>query len=255
MGKIDSCVPMIRLVLLVSFFLNFGQSKAQEIEYLNKYLFKVYDTVKYEYQFVRITKDNPTTKIALTFNRDSVKISQHTLLKDEFGTEKSELILRFNDEGLLQCQIKKNLLSGDELLKEFHENGKLKSEVFRIGDDIQNESFFSDDGETISKPVIIEGLPKDGMPGWNRYLSLTLKYPIKAQMNNIEGTVYVAFDLDEVGQISNPEVANPEEVDSLLAQEALRALKKYSDTWTPLRIDGVANCSKMRLPVRFVLTD
>jgi TonB family protein len=101
----------------------------------------------------------------------------------------------------------------------------------------------------------VDPLPKDGMQGWNRYLSLTLRYPIRSRQNNSEGVVFIAFDLNENGEIKNPEVANPEEMDPLLAEEALRALRIYPYKWTPLTIDGVAKRCKRRLPVNFKLTD
>ncbi len=240
---------------LFLFFAVISTSIAQEVEFLNKYSFRVFDTTAYHYEYFRIIKDTPTSKVTLVFTRDSLKISQTTLLKDENGAGRNELMLSFSENGKLVCNQKKDLLTGEESIKEFYENGKMKSEKLLSGDSIIQEWYFSESGITISKPFVVDPSPKGGMQGWNRYLSLTLRYPIRSRQNNSEGVVFIAFDLNENGEIKNPEVANPEEMDPLLAEEALRALRIYPYKWTPLTIDGVAKRCKRRLPVNFKLTD
>jgi len=243
------------LVSFVLFFAHLNLSIGQQLEYLNKYFFRVNDTIAYRYEYFKITKESPSTKVMITYARDSSKISQKTILKNELGSDTNELTLHFSKNGKLIYNEKKNLLSDVAQVKEFYENGQLRLEKEVIGDSLINEIYFSEVGDLINKPIIVSATPKDGMPGWNKYLSLTLRYPIRSRQNNSEGVAYVAFEVDESGKIQNVEVANPEEIDPLLAQEALRAIEKYPYLWTPMLVDGKPQYCKTKLPVNFRLTD
>ncbi|MEB2777168.1 energy transducer TonB [Algoriphagus sp. D3-2-R+10] len=248
----------MKLVLL-SFVLVatcFNSLNAQRLEFLNKHHFQVYDTMEYEYVFLKIIHEDSVSMKSQTYTKDGkVKISQYTLIKDGNGTEKNELLLRFYEDGKLQSNCKRDLTTSEELVKTYYKNGQLKSEIKCVEDDVISENYYSDLGEIISKPIVSEGLPKDGISGWNSYLAKTLRYPLDARAANQEGKVIIAFELTEVGEIINPEIANPEEIHPSLGKEALRAVKNYPHMWAPYTVNGKAEMCNTRLPVLFKLTD
>lgn len=217
---------------------------------------QVYDTVKYDYKFFKIIDEDSTGLKSQTFARSGkLKVAQYTLLKDDQGSDKSELSLIFYDSGKLKRNGKKNFVTSEELIKTYYENGQVKSEVTCVADSVKTEVYYSELGDVISKPIISEGIPKDGLSGWNNYLAKTLRYPIDARMANQEGKVIISFQLTEEGKIIDPEIANPEEIHPSLGAEALRAVKKYPYTWTPYTVNGVPEKCITRLPVNFELTD
>lgn len=248
----------MKLILLAVLLIivSFDSLYAQRLEFLNKHYYKVYDTLGYEYSYYKIIQEDSSSLKAQTYRKNGkVKISQYSLIKDGNGKNKAELTLRFFENGMLEYKCKRDFTTDEELINEYYENGKPKSEVRTLGEVVIFEKYFLETGEITSKPIIEEGLPKDGMAGWNIYLAKTLRYPIEAQRANQEGKAIIAFDLSEDGEILNPEIANPEEIHPSLGKEALRAVKNYKDLWTPFTIDGTAQMRKAKLPVVFKLTD
>lgn len=248
----------MKLVLLAALFtaLSFNSLTAQRLEFLNKHFFQVYDTLLYEYNYYKVIQEDSFSLKTQTYSKnDKVKISQYTLIKDEKGENKAELTMRFYENGKLKYTCKRDFVTDEELIKEYYDNGNLKSEVNTLAEEVVLEKYLSGSGEITSKPILGEGLPKDGIAGWNAYLAKTLRYPVDARLANQEGKVIIAFDLSEDGEILNPEVANPEEIHASLGKEALRAVKNYKDLWTPFTLDGIAQIWKARLPVMFKLTD
>jgi len=73
-----------------------------------------------------------------------------------------------------------------------------------------------------------------GMHAWVRYLVKNLRYPEKAQVKNIMGTVEVAFMVDSTGEIHDAiAISGPEE----LREESARLIRK-SGLWTPAVYNG-----------------
>ena len=245
----------ILIALLFSVY-SINTLTAQRLEFLNEHYFQVYDTLVYEYSFIKVIhEDSASLKTQIFRKKDKIKISQYTLIKDNNGVDKAELTLRFYDSGKLKYNCKKDFITNEEIIKEYYENGNPKSEISTSNEEVISEKYFSESGEVRPKPIIKEALPKDGLAGWNIYLSKTLRYPLDAQIANQEGKVIIVFDLSEEGTILNPEIANPEDVHPSLAKEALRAVINYKELWDPYSIDGTAQISRTRLPVMFKLTD
>src|SRR5690606_18258455 len=100
------------------------------------------------------------------------------------------------------------------------------------------EEYFDENGNPINKPKEEMPSPKGGLKGWNQYLANNMVYPKVARRKGQEGLVYIWFLLDKEGNIQDPEIMNPEQVYPLLAEEALRVIKKYPHRWTPGIKDG-----------------
>lgn len=69
----------------------------------------------------------------------------------------------------------------------------------------------------------------------NSYIKKNLKYPAKAYMDGIKGTVVVSFVVEKTGEISNVQIAKSAE--SSLNREAVR-LVKYMPRWIPAIKNG-----------------
>jgi len=83
------------------------------------------------------------------------------------------------------------------------------------------------------------------------FLSKSIKYPLVAEENGIQGRVMVAFVVEKDGSISNVKVTRS--VDPSLDKEALRVVKSMP-RWTPGRIDGKPVRVKYTVPVTFRLS-
>jgi TonB family protein len=85
-----------------------------------------------------------------------------------------------------------------------------------------------------------------------KYLSKNIKYPVIAQENEIEGTVYISFVVNEDGQLSNFIVKRG--VAGGCTEESLRVLQSMPK-WTPGKHKGQTVKVNFTLPVKFKLDD
>lgn len=83
-----------------------------------------------------------------------------------------------------------------------------------------------------------------------KYLSSSVKYPVIAQENGIQGKVYVSFIIDENGQICDAKVLRG--VDISLNDEALRVVCKMPK-WKPGKQAGKAVKVRYNVPINFQL--
>jgi len=61
------------------------------------------------------------------------------------------------------------------------------------------------------------------------------------------------MQVSEDGAIPKLQIRNPEQVSPLLAEEALRVVKKYPHRWSPGKKNGMPNPAAMRMPINFEL--
>ncbi|MBA4848749.1 energy transducer TonB [Emticicia sp. BO119] len=83
----------------------------------------------------------------------------------------------------------------------------------------------------LSRPPLIIG----GQYAYLEKVAKNLRYPIEAMRNNISGTVFVRFMIDETGKTSDFKVVNTR--NKSLDREALRVVKLIDD-WLPAIKDG-----------------
>ena len=100
---------------------------------------------------------------------------------------------------------------------------------------------------------VVEKAPEfpGGMEECMKFLGNSIKYPVVAQENGIQGTVIVSFVVTDKGEIENPTVVKS--VDPLLNAEALRVIK-IMPKWKPGMQRGKAVNVKYTLPVSFRLS-
>jgi protein TonB len=95
------------------------------------------------------------------------------------------------------------------------------------------------------KPVF-----QDGEAGLLRYVAEHTKYPVAAQEQGIEGTVYIRFVVTKTGEVGQAKVMR--EIDPLLETEALRVINSMPK-WTPGKNNGNPVNVWFVIPVKFVL--
>ncbi len=105
-----------------------------------------------------------------------------------------------------------------------------------------------------AKPIftVVESMPR--YPGGDaelfRYLNQTVKYPVEAQAQGIEGRVICAFIVSEDGTINDVNVVRS--VHESLDKEAIRVVKSMP-LWEPGRQRGQTVSVKYTLPIQFRL--
>ncbi|PZX19489.1 protein TonB [Breznakibacter xylanolyticus] len=108
--------------------------------------------------------------------------------------------------------------------------------------------------EEADAPVffIVEKMPE--FPGGNealqRYIAQSIKYPVIAQENGIQGRVFVSFVVNAKGQVVDVKIARG--VDANLDKEAIRVVMAMP-TWTPGEQRGKKVKVSYTVPINFVL--
>ncbi len=109
--------------------------------------------------------------------------------------------------------------------------------------------------EVIEEPeifLIVEEMPEfpGGETGLRKYIAENVRYPEMAKENDIQGTVYVRFVVDEKGKVTNVELLRG--VDPLLDKEALRVVQSLP-SWKPGKQRGKAVKVSHSVPIKFAL--
>ena len=102
--------------------------------------------------------------------------------------------------------------------------------------------------------VIVEDMPefKGGDKALLKYISEHVVYPEIAKENDIQGTVYVKFVVNEKGKVTN--VGLLRGVDPLLDKEAIKVIESLPD-WKPGRQSGKNVKVSMQVPIKFQLAN
>ena len=89
-----------------------------------------------------------------------------------------------------------------------------------------------------------------GETALKKYIANSIKYPLKAVNNDIQGRVYVKFIVNKEGKIEQAKVMRS--IDPLLDEEALRIINQMPD-WKPGTNNGIKVSVWFSLPVSFVI--
>ncbi len=132
---------------------------------------------------------------------------------------------------------------------------ELEIEDTEIDEDTEVEFDISlEEEETDDAPVffIVEEMPE--FPGGDtelrKYIAQSVKYPVIAQENGIQGRVYVQFVVGTDGKVSQVKVARG--VDPNLDKEAIRVVQSMPK-WKPGKQRGKAVKVSYTVPINFVL--
>lgn len=100
--------------------------------------------------------------------------------------------------------------------------------------------------------LIVEQMPvfPGGDEALRKYLAQSVKYPVIAQENGIQGRVFVSFVVNQKGEVTNVRVARP--FDPNLDKEAVRVVQSMPK-WAPGMQRGKAVKVSYTVPINFVL--
>ncbi|WP_430811887.1 MULTISPECIES: energy transducer TonB [unclassified Carboxylicivirga] len=124
--------------------------------------------------------------------------------------------------------------------------------------DEDTEIDFSDlameEEESEDAPVffIVEDMPEfpGGEEALRKYIAQSVKYPVIAQENGIQGRVYVSFVVNTKGKVTDVKIARG--VDPNLDKEAIRVVNAMP-AWKPGKQRGKAVKVSYTVPINFVL--
>ncbi|WP_439182833.1 energy transducer TonB [Carboxylicivirga taeanensis] len=124
--------------------------------------------------------------------------------------------------------------------------------------DEETEIDFSDlameEEESDDAPVffIVEDMPEfpGGEEALRKYIAQSVKYPVIAQENGIQGRVYVSFVVNTKGKVTDVKIARG--VDPNLDKEAIRVVQAMP-AWKPGKQRGKAVKVSYTVPINFVL--
>ena len=99
---------------------------------------------------------------------------------------------------------------------------------------------------------IVEDMPEfpGGEVELRKYIAKSVKYPVIAQENGIQGRVYISFVVSKKGEVTDVKVARG--VDPNLDKEAIRVVKAMPK-WKPGKQRGKAVKVSYTVPINFVL--
>lgn len=101
--------------------------------------------------------------------------------------------------------------------------------------------------------IIVEDMPSfngEGLNAFTRYVQQTIKYPLIAMENGIEGTVFLRFVVEKDGSVNRVEVLRG--VDPVLDEAALAAVEK-APRWEPGKQRGKPVRVSCTVPILFSL--
>ena len=107
---------------------------------------------------------------------------------------------------------------------------------------------YSTKGDGIEGVEVIETVPNDGWPAYQRYLKENLEYPKAARQNGIRGRVKLTFEVQADGSLVNFQVRKG--LGHGCDEEAIRLIKE-GPPWTPKTVNGVSVRSTVSINVRF----
>ena len=178
----------------------------------------------------------PISKLGLSFSYNITANGSIYIKIDNVKMKEEKITWQTNPDGViledLFFQLQSDSLKYDELVNWNPNEESVYNEVNEIDKVDEKPSFPG--GESAMKS----------------YLNSTLKYPIDAQENGVQGRVIVQFIIEKDGSMSDVKVIRS--VDPSLDREALRVVKAMPK-WTPAKLKGIPVRTKCTTPVVFRL--
>ena len=178
----------------------------------------------------------PISKLGLSFSYNITANGSIYIKIDNVKMKEEKITWQTNPDGViledLFFQLQSDSLKYDELVNWNPNEESVYNEVNEIDKVDEKPSFPG--GESAMKS----------------YLNSTLKYPIDAQENGVQGRVIVQFIIEKDGSISDVKIS--ESVNPSFDREALRVVKAMPK-WNPGKLQGIPARVKNEVPVVFAL--
>ena len=178
----------------------------------------------------------PISKLGLSFSYNITANGSIYIKIDNVKMKEEKITWQTNPDGViledLFFQLQSDSLKYDELVNWNPNEESVYNEVNEIDKVDEKPSFPG--GESAMKS----------------YLNSTLKYPIDAQENGVQGRVIVQFIIEKDGSISDVKISSS--VNPSFDREALRVVKAMPK-WNPGKVNGIPVRVKNEVPVVFGL--
>ncbi len=194
--------------------------------------------VAFEWKTIRT---NPGALADNSINTDDLELPPITTIKEpEIETPKPKVIVL--EEIIIVDD--ETELPGDEL--------EINSEALvDLSVALQKIEVVEEDSDPIPF-IMMENKPE--FPGGERallkYLASSVKYPIIAAQNNIQGTVYLSFVISKTGKVEKVQILRG--VDNSIDREALRVVSSMPD-WKPGKQGTRPVAVSYQVPIKFTL--
>lgn len=137
---------------------------------------------------------------------------------------------------------------------ELDEELDIEDTEMNMDDEIDFSDVVVEDEEEEDAPVfyIVEDMPEfpGGESALHSYIGKSIKYPVIAQENGMQGRVYISFVINAKGVVQDIKIARG--VDPALDKEAVRVISKMPK-WKPGKQRGKPVKVSFTVPINFVL--
>lgn len=194
--------------------------------------------------------------IAFEWSKNEIKVYEDAI-QGEFVEDEEMIEVTFRDETPPPPPppIQETVLSDIIDIRENKED--IQTKDFNSEDDKNKKVVIQapiaapvEDPEESRIHVVVERMPEfpGGEAAMNQFINRTIRYPVIAQENGIQGRVVVQFVVNTDGKIVDVEVVRG--VEESLDKEAVRVVKAMPP-WNPGRQGGKNVRVKYTLPIRF----
>lgn len=194
--------------------------------------------------------------IAFEWSKNEIKVYEDAI-QGEFVEDEEMIEVTFRDETPPPPAppIQETVLSDIIDIRENKED--IQTKDFNSEDDKNKKVVIQapiaapvEDPEESRIHVVVERMPEfpGGEAAMNQFINRTIRYPVIAQENGIQGRVVVQFVVNTDGKIVDVEVVRG--VEESLDKEAIRVVKAMPP-WNPGRQGGKNVRVKYTLPIRF----
>jgi len=142
---------------------------------------------------------------------------------------------------------KSGIFKSEKIISEFVIQNKKDTICFNENGKILMKKPIEEKIDTVNEKMPI--FPK-GNAGLMEYMQSEIKYPKRAKSNNIQGTVYIYFEIDKQGYVRN--IKTLRFIKLGLTEEAIKAIA-YMPKWKPGTKNGKPVSVKFTYPVKFKL--
>ncbi|MEN2281077.1 energy transducer TonB [Algoriphagus sp. SE2] len=240
-------------LILSGFFVSF-QSIAQDFEItpLNEHFFQTLSISdpKTKYTQLRNTNEDGSTFTQISDLQNRVVKTIQTRINKQNG-ELEEVVKVFDLDGNLILRTEGSK-SNSRKLTFYYENGIQVGHVINRGNNVYEIWRKSAANRYKSNKNDFEPSLFPNDKDWKKFVLKELRFLSEAQKQGMEGTVILAFLIDENGQRVKTEVANINDFPGILTEEALRVGELFRGQYNPaINYNGETVKAWLYLPVGF----
>jgi TonB family protein len=172
----------------------------------------------------------------------------------ENGSPKRDLYHTMNKKIYIQAWSEDGsplIKNGSALIKEVDKATNIVNHI-KIKDSLAISAYYTTPGSADTVYTEVEALPeyKGGLEAMTKDIRTSMTYPKSARRNNISGTVYIQFIVNEKGEVTNCKVLKGIDWEcDVVALKAVANLKK----WKPGVVEGKPVLVRFVLPILFKL--